>query len=91
MAGRLEKAEPSARRPSRPVEGCLARPSPPKLETLCGCSLDRAFEVLSRLAAGLGPVWLAMQTTRVGERQQVAALEQLARSLEEHSKDAAAE
>jgi hypothetical protein len=32
-----------------------------------------------------------MQTTRVGERQQVAALEQLARSLEEHSKDAAAE
>jgi hypothetical protein len=34
-----------------------------KLETLFGCSLDRAFEVLSWPADGLDPVRLAAQTT----------------------------
>ncbi len=67
-----------------------------KLEVLFGCSLDRAFEVLSWPADGLDPVRLSAQTAwgravmmlagkfgieAARERQQTAALEELARRL----------
>jgi hypothetical protein len=50
------RAKPVARAgPSKAA--CRALSPAEKLETLFGCSLDRAFEVLSWPAVNLGPVW----------------------------------